>query len=214
MGNKSSSEGSWPQASTTQSSSSSGWKHDYSQATVSQYAQSYPKPNQPSTTGSSSSSGWQNGGINTESSSSQYDDQNPPIAYPYQAPAPAPAPAGYPQKPPVAYPYPAAAGYPPVDQFNARPQDYASPSPVPASYHMPTSQVHVPNKRFDKRYSRIADNYHSLEEVRVVFCGGRPQNWWFHQISRVICLNTVFIFEMNWPDEKFEGSYLPETVEV
>ncbi|KAG6410202.1 hypothetical protein SASPL_128255 [Salvia splendens] len=168
MGNKSSSEGSWPQASTTQSSSSSGWQHDYSQATVSQYAQNYPKPNQPTTTGSSSSAGWQNDGVNTESSSSQYDDQNPPIAYPYQEPAPAPAPAGYPQKPPVAYPYPAASGYPPVDQFNAPPQDYASPSPVPASYHMPTSQVHVPNKRFDKRYSRIADNYHSLEEVRVV----------------------------------------------
>ncbi|KAL1553351.1 E3 ubiquitin-protein ligase rglg1 [Salvia divinorum] len=167
MGNKSSSEGSWPQASTTQSSSSPGWQHDYSQATVSQYAQNYPKPNQPSTAGSSSSAGWQNDDINTESSSSQYDDQNPPVAYPYPAPA-APAPAEYPQKPPLPYPYPAAApaGYPPVDQFYAPPQGYAPPSPLPAApYHMPTSQVHAPKKRFDKRYSRIADNYHSLEEV-------------------------------------------------
>ncbi|KAL8528118.1 hypothetical protein ACS0TY_005791 [Phlomoides rotata] len=45
MGNKSSSprgEGNWREASTTRSTSSSGWQHDYAQSSVSQYAQSYP----------------------------------------------------------------------------------------------------------------------------------------------------------------------------
>ncbi|XP_042036306.1 E3 ubiquitin-protein ligase RGLG2-like [Salvia splendens] len=147
MGNKSSSpraEGSWGQASTTRSSSSSGWQHDYVQTTYSQYAQNYPNSNQPSRTGSTSS-GWQHDdGVNTGSSNSRYDDQGPPVAYPYPAPS---------------------AGYPPVEQFYASPQDYAPPSHAPAPYRMPAPQVHAPQKRLDKRYSRIADNYHSLEEV-------------------------------------------------
>lgn len=145
MGNKSSSprdEGSWRGASTTRTSSSSGWQHDYSHATFSQYAQNYPKPNQHATAGSSTSSGLKSDDI--EPSNSQYD-----------------------QSPPVAYPYPAPAGYPSTEQYYAPPQEYAPPAPAPASYPypMPTSQVHAPKKKLDKRYSRIADNYRSLEEV-------------------------------------------------
>lgn len=156
MGNKSSSprdEGSWRQASRTQSSSSSGWQHDYAHSTFSQYAQNYPKPHQPSTTGSSSSSGLQHDDI--QSSHSQ-DSQSYPVAYPYTADYP-------------------PAGYPPTEQYYAPPQDYVHPSPVPAQYDIPISQVHAPKKKLDKRYSKIADNYRSLDEVRVVFCARRPQ---------------------------------------
>ncbi|KAG8366912.1 hypothetical protein BUALT_Bualt16G0017200 [Buddleja alternifolia] len=114
MGNKSSSSsprdgGSWRQSSTAPSSSSSGWQHDYSQASFSNYAQNYP------------------------------------VQHPYPAP-------------PVAYP--------PPDQYPA-PQNYESPpqSHAPPQNPAPPSQLHVPHKKLDKRYSTIADNYRSLEEV-------------------------------------------------
>ncbi|XP_057791677.1 E3 ubiquitin-protein ligase RGLG2-like isoform X2 [Salvia miltiorrhiza] len=144
MGNKNSSprdEGSWRQPSTTRTSSSSGWTHDSAHATFSQYAQNYPKPNQPSTTGSSSSAGLQHDDMNIESSNSYHHDQRPPVAPLYPA------------------------GYPPIEQFYATPQYYAPPSPTPEPYHLLDPTVHVPKKRLDKRYSRIADNYHSLQEV-------------------------------------------------
>ncbi|KAL2500116.1 E3 ubiquitin-protein ligase RGLG2 [Abeliophyllum distichum] len=57
----------------------------------------------------------------------------------------------YAQNYPVQHPYP--AGHPPPNQSYA-PQNYGAPS-----------QSHVPQKKFDRRYSRIADNYNSLEEV-------------------------------------------------
>ncbi|KAH6781747.1 RING domain ligase2 [Perilla frutescens var. hirtella] len=138
MGNKSSSprgEGSSRTAPRTQSSSSSGWQNHNSHLEFSQYAQNYPKPHQPSTAGSSSSSEW------------QHDDIQSSQSYP------------------VAYPYPAPAGYPSTEQYYAPPQAYAPPSPAPVQYDIPISQAHAPKKKLDKRYSRIADNYRSLEEV-------------------------------------------------
>ncbi|KAI3474937.1 hypothetical protein Pfo_030248 [Paulownia fortunei] len=63
------------------------------------------------------------------------------------------------------HPYP--AGYPPQNQYYAPPQNYGSPSQshAPPQNSGPPSQRHAPQKKFDRRYSRIADNYNSLEEV-------------------------------------------------
>ncbi|CAI9763169.1 unnamed protein product [Fraxinus pennsylvanica] len=97
MGAKSSTsrEGrSWRQSSSTRSTSSSSWNHDYSQSSVSQYAQNYP----------------------------------------------------------VQQPY--SAEDPPPNQYYAPPPNYGVPY-----------QSHAPQKTLDRRYSRIADNYNSLEEV-------------------------------------------------
>ncbi|CAA3016857.1 E3 ubiquitin- ligase RGLG2-like [Olea europaea subsp. europaea] len=58
----------------------------------------------------------------------------------------------YTQNYPVQHPYP--AGYPPPDEYYVPPQNYGAPS-----------QSHAPQKTLDRRYSRIADNYNSLEEV-------------------------------------------------
>ncbi|KAK4409959.1 E3 ubiquitin-protein ligase RGLG2 [Sesamum angolense] len=118
MGNKSSSSrdgGSWRQASTTRSTSSSGWQHDYAQSSFSQYAQNYP------------------------------------VQHPY----------------PAEYPPQDQYYAPPQDQYYAPPQNYETPSVshVPAQYNVPPPQVHAPHKKLDRRYSRIADNYRSLEEV-------------------------------------------------
>lgn len=64
-------------------------------------------------------------------------------------------PSQHPQHPP-----PPPAGYPPVNQYPA-PQSYGGPS---LSY-APPPQLQTPQKKFERRYSRIADNYKSLEEV-------------------------------------------------
>jgi E3 ubiquitin-protein ligase RGLG len=60
---------------------------------------------------------------------------------------------------PVEHSYPAPAVYPPQDQYYAPPQSYGSPS---QSY---APQSHASQKKLDRRYSRIADNYNSLDEV-------------------------------------------------
>ncbi|KAL2246889.1 E3 ubiquitin-protein ligase RGLG2-like [Sesamum indicum] len=118
MGNKSSSSrdgGSWRQPSTTRSTSSSGWQHDYAQSSFSQYAQNYP------------------------------------VQHPY----------------PAEYPPQDQYYAPPQDQYYAPPQDYETPSVshAPTQYNAPPPQAHAPQKKLDRRYSRIADNYRSLEEV-------------------------------------------------
>lgn len=68
----------------------------------------------------------------------------------------------YAQNYPVQHPYPAPAGYPPQDH-NYAPQSYGAPS-EPHAYAPTPSQLR-PQKKLDRRYSRIADNYNSLEEV-------------------------------------------------
>ncbi|GER29520.1 calcium-dependent phospholipid-binding protein [Striga asiatica] len=62
----------------------------------------------------------------------------------------------YAQNYPTQHPYPAPAGYPPQNPYYAPPQDYGS------QYNEVASR---PQKKFDRRYSRIADNYRSLDEV-------------------------------------------------
>ncbi|KAK6153107.1 hypothetical protein DH2020_012746 [Rehmannia glutinosa] len=93
---------------------------------------------QSSTARSSSSAGWQHD--YGQSSYSQY-AQNYPVQQPYPA------------------------GYPPPNYVP--PQDYDTPSqpPAPVQHNVPPSQMHAPQKKLDRRYSRIADNYNSLEEV-------------------------------------------------
>ncbi|KAL3813835.1 hypothetical protein ACJIZ3_015103 [Penstemon smallii] len=109
MGNKSSSPrdgGSWTQSSGTQSSSASGWQHDNTQSSYSQYAQNYP------------------------------------VQHPYPQP----------------------------DQY------YAPPPPpnydTPPQHNEPPSHSHAPQKKFDRRFSMIADNYNSLEEVTEALARG------------------------------------------
>ncbi|PIN03435.1 putative E3 ubiquitin ligase [Handroanthus impetiginosus] len=70
----------------------------------------------------------------------------------------------YAQNYPVEHPYP--PGYPPPNQYSA-PQNYGTPSEsyAPPQNSRPPSQLHATQKKFDRRYSRIADNYRSLEEV-------------------------------------------------
>lgn len=70
----------------------------------------------------------------------------------------------YAQNYPVQHPYPAPAGYPPQDH-NYAPQNYAAPNESHA--YAPTPSQLRPQKKLDRRYSRIADNYNSLEEVCV-----------------------------------------------
>ncbi|XP_051119863.1 E3 ubiquitin-protein ligase RGLG2-like [Andrographis paniculata] len=91
---------------------------------------------QSSMTGTNSASGW-------------HHDQHTQSTY-----------SQYAQNYPVQHPYPAPGVYPPVDQYPA-PQNYGNPS---QSYAPPT-RPHAPQKKLDRRYSRIADNYNSLEEV-------------------------------------------------
>lgn len=68
----------------------------------------------------------------------------------------------YAQNYPVQHPYSAPAGYPPQDH-NYAPQNYAAPNESHA--YAPTPSQPRPQKKLDRRYSRIADNYNSLEEV-------------------------------------------------
>ncbi|CAA0824526.1 E3 ubiquitin-protein ligase RGLG2 [Striga hermonthica] len=66
----------------------------------------------------------------------------------------------YAQNYPTQHPYPAPAGYPPQSPYYPPPpQDYGS------QYNEVASRPHAPQKKFDRRYSRIADNYRSLDEV-------------------------------------------------
>lgn len=56
------------------------------------------------------------------------------------------------------------------DQFS-----YPPPSPYPQQYpYTPSSdygsQTPQPQRRLDRKYSRIADNYSSLDEVKSLFC--------------------------------------------
>ncbi|CAA2988844.1 E3 ubiquitin- ligase RGLG2-like [Olea europaea subsp. europaea] len=93
---------------------------------------------------SSSSSPWQHGNP-PQSSYSQY-AQNYPVQHPY--------PAGYP--PPNQY-------YAPPQASGARPQTSQTSGAPPQTYGAPSQ---LPRQRkFDRRYSRIADNYNSLSEV-------------------------------------------------
>ncbi|KAL8475349.1 hypothetical protein ACS0TY_028143 [Phlomoides rotata] len=71
----------------------------------------------------------------------------------------------YAQNYPAQHPYP--AGYPPQNQHYSPSQYYESPSSSqepPRNEGAPT-QIHAPQKKFERRYSRIADNYNSLDEV-------------------------------------------------
>ncbi|KAL0351063.1 UNVERIFIED_CONTAM: E3 ubiquitin-protein ligase RGLG2 [Sesamum radiatum] len=73
----------------------------------------------------------------------------------------------YAQNYPAQHPYPAPAGYPPQNEYYASPQNYGNQSQAhaPSQNNGPQSQFHAPQKQLDRRYSRIADNYNSLEEV-------------------------------------------------
>ncbi|KAL0424250.1 UNVERIFIED_CONTAM: E3 ubiquitin-protein ligase RGLG2 [Sesamum radiatum] len=95
-----------------------------------------------------SSSGWQHD--YAQSSFSQY-AQIYPVQHPY----------------PAEYPPQDQYYAPPQDQYYAPPQNYETPSVLhaPTQYNVPPPQVHAPHKKLDRRYSRIADNYRSLEEV-------------------------------------------------
>ncbi|XP_073294058.1 E3 ubiquitin-protein ligase RGLG5-like [Primulina huaijiensis] len=105
-----------------------------------------------STSRSISSSGWHHD--HTQSSYSSY-AQNYPVQHPY--------PAGY---PPSGQDHVPPQNYGTSSQSHAPPQNYGSPPELyaPQQYGLP-SQPHVPQKIFERRYSRIADNYRSLEEV-------------------------------------------------
>ncbi|EPS60918.1 hypothetical protein M569_13882, partial [Genlisea aurea] len=94
----------------SQSRSSSGWQHDYAQASYSQYARNYP----------------------------------------------------------VQHPYPPVDGYPPQNQqYNSPPAFEKPPPSVRTQNDSPpiARNLQAPNKKFDRRYSRIADNYNSLDQV-------------------------------------------------
>ncbi|KAL2552458.1 E3 ubiquitin-protein ligase [Forsythia ovata] len=82
---------------------------------------------------------WRQSSSFSSSSSRQYEE--PQSSY-----------SQYTQNYPVQHPYP--AGYPPPNQSYAPAQNYGAPS-----------QSYAPQKKLDRRYSRIADNYNSLEEV-------------------------------------------------
>ncbi|KAK4392936.1 E3 ubiquitin-protein ligase RGLG2 [Sesamum angolense] len=73
----------------------------------------------------------------------------------------------YAQNYPAQHPYPAPAGYPPQNEYYASPQNYGNQSQAhaPSQNNGLQSQFHAPQKQLDRRYSRIADNYNSLEEV-------------------------------------------------
>ncbi|KAI3501022.1 hypothetical protein L1887_36852 [Cichorium endivia] len=53
--------------------------------------------------------------------------------------------------------------YPVQEAYPAYPQHYHAPAPAPAP--VSGGQPHRPQKKLDRRYSRIADNYTSLEQV-------------------------------------------------
>lgn len=102
------------------------------------------------------SSSPRDGGSWRQSSMTQSSSPSPGWQHDYgQAPY-----SQYAQTYPVQNPYP-----PPQNQYYA-PPSYASPSHPPQNSR-PSPQLHVPQKKLDRRYSRIADNYNSLEEVCI-----------------------------------------------
>ncbi|PIN17808.1 putative E3 ubiquitin ligase [Handroanthus impetiginosus] len=103
---------------------------------------------QSSTTRSGSFSGWQHS--YAQAPFSQY-AQN----YPVQQPYPAEYPPQYEYYAPPPPPLP-----PPPEEYEA-----PSPSPAPPEFNVPPPQRRPPHKKLDRRYSRIADNYNSLDEV-------------------------------------------------
>ncbi|KAM7512521.1 hypothetical protein LguiB_011396 [Lonicera macranthoides] len=90
----------------------------------------------------------ENSSFRSSSSSSYQYEANPNYAPEPAYSAPHQAYPVIPEDHNYAIPYPA---YPPQQNYQP-PQNYAAPS-------------HKPQKKFDRRYSRIADNYNSLEEV-------------------------------------------------
>lgn len=66
---------------------------------------------------------------------------------------------------PPASPYPSQPGYMPQTPYTPHHPQYA-PSPAPHSYSAPPPMNNTrSNKRLERKYSRIADNYRSLDEV-------------------------------------------------
>lgn len=57
-------------------------------------------------------------------------------------------------------------GYPPSSPYT----HYSTPQHVgaPAPFYEYGSQTTRPTRRLDRRYSRISDDYHSLDEVRII----------------------------------------------
>lgn len=91
------------------------------------------------------------------SSSSPWQHGNPPQSSYSQ----------YAQNYPVQHPYP--AGYPPPNQYYAPPQTSGARPQTSQTSGAPSQ---LPRQRkFDRRYSRIADNYNSLSEVCTIQIG-------------------------------------------
>ncbi|CAH9092291.1 unnamed protein product [Cuscuta epithymum] len=93
---------------------------------------------------SSKDDSWRRTSRSASSSSWNYE-------YPPQSAYPTQSPETYDY--PVQHAYPSYAPPPPAQPYHAPPQDPRTPNRAP------------PQRRLDRRYSRIADNYHSLEEV-------------------------------------------------
>ena len=67
---------------------------------------------------------------------------------------------------PPASPHPSQPGYMPQTPYTPHHAHYA-PSAAPHSYSAPPPVNNVrSNKRLERKYSRIADNYRTLDEVR------------------------------------------------
>lgn len=58
---------------------------------------------------------------------------------------------------------------PPEDQFHHQQPYPQTPAPTSSSSYGGTGQTHEHKKRFEKMYSRIADEYKSLDEVFLFF---------------------------------------------
>ena len=66
---------------------------------------------------------------------------------------------------PPTSPYPSQPGYMPQTPYTPHHTQYA-PSPMPHSYAAPPPVNNArSNKRLERKYSRIADNYRTLDEV-------------------------------------------------
>lgn len=63
------------------------------------------------------------------------------------------------------YPPQEIQNYPVQEAYPAYPQHYPAAAPAPSSAPASGGQTHRPQKKLDRRYSRIADNYSSLEQV-------------------------------------------------